>query len=38
MHLDHGLEIIYEDIIDNPNLIGFDYLFDKIERGLSQIC
>lgn len=38
MHLDHGLEVIYEDIIDNPNLIGFDYLFDKIERGLSQIC
>ncbi len=38
MHLDHGLELIYQDITDNPNLLGYDYLFDKIHNGLSEIC
>ncbi len=38
MHLDHGLELIYRDIIDNPNLVGYDYLFDKIHNGLESIC
>jgi len=23
---------------DNPNLVGYDYLFDKIQNGLSEIC
>jgi DNA sulfur modification protein DndE len=38
MHLDHGLELIYQDITDNPNLVGYDYLFDKIQEGLKAIC
>jgi DNA sulfur modification protein DndE len=38
IHLDHGLQLIYDDITDNPNLLGYDYLFDKIEDGLKQIC
>ncbi len=38
MHLDHGLQLIYDDINNNPNLIGYDYLFDKIETGLKEIC
>jgi len=38
MHLDHGLGLIYQDVIDNPNLVGYDYLFDKIQSGLSEIC
>ncbi len=38
MHLDHGLQLIYDDIVDNPNLLGYDYLFDKIETGLKEIC
>lgn len=38
LHLDHGLQLIYDDIIDNPNLIGYDYLFDRIENGLKEIC
>ncbi len=38
MHLDHGLELIYQDVIDNPNLLGYDYLFDKIQDGLMDIC
>lgn len=37
MHLDHGLQLIYDDVIDNPNLIGYDYLFDKIQNGLKEI-
>src|SRR5690554_3235810 len=28
MHLDHGLQLINDDINNNPNLIGYDYLFD----------
>lgn len=38
LHLDHGLQLIYDDITDNPNLIGYDYLFDRIENGLKEIC
>lgn len=38
LHLDHGLELIYDDITDNPNLVGYDYLFDRIENGLKEIC
>lgn len=37
MHLDDGLERIDRDIKDNPNLVGFDYLFDKIEEGLIEL-
>ena len=37
IHLDHGLQLIYDDIKNNPNLIGYDYLFDKIELGLNNI-
>ena len=38
MHLDHGLQRIYNDVKENPNLIGYDYLFDKIQNGLKEIC
>lgn len=38
LHLDDGLERIMEDAKDNPNLAGFDYLFDKIQIGLDEIC
>lgn len=38
LHLDHGLELISDDIADNPNLLGYDYLFDKIQNGLKEIC
>lgn len=37
IHLDDGLERIMADVKDNPNLIGFDYLFDKIEFGLNEM-
>jgi len=38
MHLDDGLERIAADLKANPNLVGFDYLFDRIQEGLSEIC
>lgn len=38
LHLDDGLEAIMKDVKDNPNLVGFDYLFDKIHLGLDSIC
>lgn len=38
LHLDDGLEIIMNDVKNNPNLVGFDYLFDKIQIGLDSIC
>lgn len=38
MHIDHGLEIINQEAKENPNLIGFDYLLDKIENGLKEVC
>lgn len=37
-HLDHGLEMIATDVKKNPNLVGFDYLLDKITIGLQEIC
>lgn len=37
MHLDSGLERIENDQKDNPNLFGFDYLFDRIHEGLSEL-
>lgn len=37
LHLDDGLELIDKDVKDNPNLVGFDYLFDKIHEGLNEI-
>jgi DNA sulfur modification protein DndE len=38
LHLDDGLQRIYDDVNDNPNLVGYDYLFDKIQEGLKEIC
>lgn len=38
LHLDDGLERIAQDIKENPNLVGYDYLFDKIHNGLEEIC
>lgn len=37
LHLDDGLERIAMDVDDNPNLLGYDYLFDKINKGLEEI-
>lgn len=38
MHIDDGLELINAELKDNPNLNGSEYIIDKIENGLSEIC
>lgn len=38
MHLDDGLERIAKDVKSNPNLVGYDYLFDRIQEGMAEIC
>ena len=38
MHLDDGLERIAKDVKNNPNLVGYDYLFDRIQDGIAEIC
>ncbi len=30
MHIDDGLTLIYQELEDNPNIDGFDYLVEKI--------
>lgn len=37
MHIDDGLELIDEEMQNNPNLNGFDFLVEKIDEGLSKI-
>lgn len=38
MHIDDGLHLMNEELKDNPNLNGMDYLIDKIEKGLAALC
>lgn len=38
MHIDDGLQLMNNELKDNPNLNGMDYLIDKIEKGLTEIC
>ncbi|MCB8999927.1 MAG: DndE family protein, partial [Bacteroidales bacterium] len=37
MHIDDGLELINNEILENPNLDGFEYIIDKIDFGLKEI-
>lgn len=36
MHIDDGLEIMSNELANNPNLNGLEYLIDKIDAGLDQ--
>lgn len=36
IHLDNGLEIINRELTLNSNLSGFDFLTDKVRRGLTS--
>jgi len=36
IHIDDGLELINQEMLDNPNLNGFDYIIDKVEAGLKE--
>lgn len=37
MHIDDGLQLMNNELRDNPNLNGYDYLIDKITKGLEDI-
>jgi len=37
MHIDDGLELIEEEVNDNPNLSGFEFLVNKIDDGLKSL-
>ncbi len=37
MHIDDGLQLMNNELCDNPNLNGYDYLIDKITNGLEDI-
>ncbi len=37
IHIDHGLQLINEELKKNPNLSGFDFLLEKIDSGLAYI-
>ncbi len=37
LHIDDGLELIDNEINENPNINGFDFLVEKIDEGLTQI-
>jgi len=37
LHIDHGLELIYTEFQDNPNLVGADLLLGWISEGLEVI-
>lgn len=36
MHIDDGLELLDEELKENPNLNGFDFIIEKIDNGLSK--
>jgi len=38
MHIDDGLQLINKELQDNPNLDGFEYIIDKIDKGLKEIA
>lgn len=37
MHIDHGLELLNTEMVNNPNLSGFDFLVQKIDNGLNYL-
>jgi DNA sulfur modification protein DndE len=37
LHIDDGLELIHEEIMSNPNLMGTDFLLRIIDSGIEQL-
>ncbi len=37
MHIDHGLQLLNEEFISNPNITGFEFLVNKVDSGLQSI-
>jgi DNA sulfur modification protein DndE len=38
MHIDDGLQLINKELLENPNLDGFEYIIEKIDNGLKEIA
>lgn len=36
LHIDDGLEVIYDEVKSNPNLLGIDFLLGCIEEGIIE--
>lgn len=37
MHIDDGLQLLNEEMNERSNIDGFDFLVEKIERGLDEL-
>lgn len=37
MHIDDGLTLINSEIENNPNITGFEFLINKIEKGIPKL-
>lgn len=37
MHIDDGLKLIDQELVKNPNTTGFEFLINKIEKGISKL-
>lgn len=37
LHIDHGLELLYEDFDQNAHLDGFEYIVNKIANGIDSM-
>jgi len=38
LHIDHGLEILHEEVASNPNQHGMDFLLNIIGEGVEQLA
>jgi DNA sulfur modification protein DndE len=37
LHIDDGLELLDDELKDNPNIDSFDFLIERIESGLEEL-
>lgn len=37
LHIDDGIELLYDEVTSNPNLLGTDFLLNCIEEGLLEM-
>ncbi len=37
LHIDDGIELLYDEVKSNPNLLGTDFLLNCIEEGLFEM-
>lgn len=37
LHIDNGLDLIYQEVQKRPNVDGFDFLTEKIGKGIQEL-